>query len=139
MSSLFVQTSFSVATLATNSRTALLVTALQSPKFVMHLIFYFLCYTLKKQVSHLPLVPLANIYIPKHQAVRYLNRHPNLAFSHTNQTARKRGGPKKCVKIVLNFTYLHKTQPRQKTAGNSQIFLRCLLIRCLGIQVWMPI
>ena len=31
---------------------------------------------------------------------------------------------KKCVKIFLNFTYLHKTQPGQKTAGNFRIFLK---------------
>ena len=29
----------------------------------------------------------------------------------------KRGRQKKCVKIFLNFTNLHKTQPGQKTAG----------------------
>ena len=35
----------------------------------------------------------------------------------------KRGRQKKCVKIFLNFTYLHKTQPGQKTAGNFPDFL----------------
>ena len=39
-------------------------------------------------------------------------------FQRTNQTANKRGRQKKCVKIFLNFTYHHKTQPGQKTAGN---------------------
>ena len=34
----------------------------------------------------------------------------------------KRGRQKKCVKIFLNFTYLHKTQPGQKTAGNFPDF-----------------
>ena len=36
----------------------------------------------------------------------------------------KRGRQKKCVKIFLNFTYLHKTQPGQKTAGNFPDFLK---------------
>ena len=61
------------------------------------------------------------------------------SFSRTNQTANERGRQKKCVKILLNFTYLHKTQPGQKTAGNSEFFLRYLLTRCLGIQVWMSV
>ena len=34
----------------------------------------------------------------------------------------KQGRQKKCVKIFLNFTYLHKTQPGQKTAGNFSDF-----------------
>ena len=44
------------------------------------------------------------------------------SFSRTNQTANKRGRQKKCVKSFLNFTYLHKTQPGHKTAGNFQNF-----------------
>ena len=44
------------------------------------------------------------------------------SFSRTNQTANKRGGQKKCVKIFLNFTYPHKTQPGQKTAVNFPNF-----------------
>ena len=62
------------------------------------------------------------------------------SFSLTNQTANKRQRQKKRVKIFLNFTYLHKTQPGQKTAGNfPNFFRRYLLTRCLGIQVWMPL
>ena len=45
------------------------------------------------------------------------------SFSRTNQMVNKRGRQKKCVKIFLNFTYLHKTQPGQKTAGNFPDFL----------------
>ena len=37
------------------------------------------------------------------------------------------------VKILLIFTYLHKTQQGQKTAGNFAIVLRNLLAKCLGI------
>ena len=44
------------------------------------------------------------------------------SFSPTNQTANKRRRQKKRVKIFLNFTYLHKTQPGQKTAGNFPNF-----------------
>ena len=44
------------------------------------------------------------------------------SFLRTNQTANKRGRQKKCVKIFLNFTYLHKTQPGQNTAGNFPDF-----------------
>ena len=44
--------------------------------------------------------------------------------SRTNQTANKRAGQKKCVKIFLNFTYLHKTQPGQKLLEISRIFLK---------------
>ena len=44
------------------------------------------------------------------------------SFSRTNQIVNKRGRQKKCVKIFLNFTYLHKTQPGQKTAGNFPDF-----------------
>ena len=33
----------------------------------------------------------------------------------------KQGRQKKCVKIFLNFTNLHKTQPGQKTAGLSKL------------------
>ena len=36
----------------------------------------------------------------------------------------KRGRQKKCVKIFLNFTYLHKTQPGQKLLEISRIFLK---------------
>ena len=36
--------------------------------------------------------------------------------------ANKRGGQKKCVNIFLNFTYPHKTQLGQKTAGNFPNF-----------------
>ena len=62
------------------------------------------------------------------------------SFSRTNQTANKRRRQKKCVKIFLNFTYLHKTQSGQKTAGNlPNFFLRYLLARCLGVQLWMPV
>ena len=43
------------------------------------------------------------------------------SFSRTNQTANKRGRQKKCVKIFI-FTYLHKTPPGQKTAGNFPNF-----------------
>ncbi len=44
------------------------------------------------------------------------------SFSRTNQTANKQRRQKKPVKIFLNFTYLHKTQPGQKTAGNVPNF-----------------
>ena len=37
------------------------------------------------------------------------------SFSWTNQTAKKRRIRKKRVKIFLNFTFLHETQPGQKT------------------------
>ena len=47
--------------------------------------------------------------------------HQNLIF-RTNQTANKRGRQKKRVNIFLNFTYLHKTQPGQKTAWNFPNF-----------------
>ena len=40
------------------------------------------------------------------------------SFSRTNQTANKRRRQKKGVKIFLNFTCLHKTQPGQKTTRN---------------------
>ena len=40
------------------------------------------------------------------------------SFSRTNQMANKRRRQKKRVKILLNFTYLHKTQPGQRPAGN---------------------
>ena len=46
------------------------------------------------------------------------------SFSRTNQTANKRGGQKKCVNIFLNFTYLRKTHPGQKTAGNFPNFFK---------------
>ena len=46
------------------------------------------------------------------------------AFSRTTQTANKRRRQKKCVKITLNFTYLHKMRPGQKTAGNFPTFLK---------------
>ena len=36
----------------------------------------------------------------------------------------KRGRQKKCVKIFLNFTNLHKTQPGQKTHGTFPNFLK---------------
>ena len=36
----------------------------------------------------------------------------------------KRGRQKKCVKIFLNSTNLHKTQPGQKTAGTFPNFLK---------------
>ena len=54
-------------------------------------------------------------------------------FSRTNQMANKQRRQKKHVKIFLNFTYLGKTQPGQKTAGNSRVFFS------LGIQVQMPV
>ena len=44
------------------------------------------------------------------------------SFARTNQTANKRGRQKKCVKIFLKFTYLHKTQPGQKLLETSRIF-----------------
>ena len=44
------------------------------------------------------------------------------SFSRTNQTANKRGRQKKFVRSFLNFTYPHKTQPGQKTAGNFPNF-----------------
>ena len=43
---------------------------------------------------------------------------------HGPQTANQRGRQKKCVQIFLNFTYLHKTKPGQKTAGNFPNFLK---------------
>ena len=46
------------------------------------------------------------------------------SFSKTNQTANKRRRQRKRVKIFLNFTYLHKTPPGQKTAGNFPNFLK---------------
>ena len=39
------------------------------------------------------------------------------SFSRTNQIANKRGRQKKCVKIFLDFTYLHKTKTRTKLQG----------------------
>ena len=36
----------------------------------------------------------------------------------------KRGRQKKCVKMFLNFTNLHKTQLGQKTAGTFPNFLK---------------
>ena len=44
------------------------------------------------------------------------------SFSRTNQMVNMRGRQKKCEKIFLNFTNLHKTQPGQKTAGTFPIF-----------------
>ena len=44
------------------------------------------------------------------------------SLSRTNQTTNKRRRQKKRVKIFRNFTYLHKTQPGQKTAGNFPNF-----------------
>ena len=44
------------------------------------------------------------------------------SFSRTNQTANKQRRQKKRVKIFLNFTCLHKTQPVQKTTGNFPNF-----------------
>ena len=46
------------------------------------------------------------------------------SFSRTNQTVNKRRRQKKRMKIFLNFTYLHKTQPGQKTVGNFPNFLK---------------
>ena len=40
------------------------------------------------------------------------------SFSQTNQIANNRRRQKKHVKIFQNFTYLHQTQPGQKTVGN---------------------
>ena len=48
------------------------------------------------------------------------------SFSRTNQTAKKRGRQKKPVKIFLNFTYLHKTQPGQKTAWDFPNFFKAI-------------
>ena len=55
------------------------------------------------------------------------------SFSRTNQTANKRGGQKKCVKIFLNLTYLYKTQPGQKTAGNFPNFFEDIY----SLDVWV--
>ena len=44
----------------------------------------------------------------------------------------KRGRQKKCVKIFLNFTNLHKTQPGQKLLELSQIFLKISTHRMFG-------
>ena len=44
------------------------------------------------------------------------------SFSRTNQNAKRQRRQKKRVKIYLNFTYLHKTQPGHKTAGNLTNF-----------------
>ena len=44
------------------------------------------------------------------------------AFSRPNQTTNKRRRHEKRVKIFMNLTYLHKTQPGQKTAGNVPNF-----------------
>ena len=44
-----------------------------------------------------------------------------------------RGRQKKCVKIFLNFTYLHKTQPGQKTTGNFPNFFE----RIYSPDVWV--
>ena len=44
------------------------------------------------------------------------------SYSPTNQTANKQGRQKKCVKIFLNFTKLHKTQPGQKTGEYPNIW-----------------
>ena len=48
----------------------------------------------------------------------------NASFSQTNQPVNKQRRQKKGVKIFLNVTYLHKTQPGQKTAGNFPNFLK---------------
>ena len=48
----------------------------------------------------------------------------SLILMDHNQTANKRRRQKKRVKIFLNFTCLHKTQPVQKTAGNFPYFLK---------------
>ena len=56
-----------------------------------------------------------------------------VSFSRTNQMANKRIRQKKGVKIFLNFTYLHKTQPGQKTAGNFPNFFEDI---CLP-DVWV--
>ena len=47
--------------------------------------------------------------------------------------ANKRGGQKKCVKIFLNFTYPHKMQPGQETAGN----FRNVFEGIYSLDVWV--
>ena len=59
------------------------------------------------------------------------------SFSRTNQMANKRRRQKKRVKIFLNFTYLHKTQPGQKPAGNFPNIFED--IYSPDVQVWMPV
>ena len=46
------------------------------------------------------------------------------SFSRTNQTANEHRRQKKRVKIFLNFTCLHKTQPGQKLMEISKYFLK---------------
>ena len=46
----------------------------------------------------------------------------------------KRGRQKKCVKIFLNFTNLHKTQPGQKTVGTFPNFMEDIY----APDVWVP-
>ena len=61
-------------------------------------------------------------------------------FSRTNQTAIKRRRQKKGVKIFIDFTYLRKTQPGQKTAGNfpeiPRIFLKISTHQMFGYPAW---
>ena len=54
------------------------------------------------------------------------------SFSRTNQTANKRRRQKKCAKILLNFTYLHKMQPGQKLLEISPIFLKIFTRQIFG-------
>ena len=60
-------------------------------------------------------------------------------LSCTNQTANKRRRQKSPVKIFLYFTYSHKTQPGQKTAGNFPNFLKKSTHQSLGSQVLVPV
>ena len=61
----------------------------------------------------------------------------------TNQTANKQRKQKKPVKFSLNFTYLHKTQPGQNTAGNLSDFEEILVFGYPGLDSglnisWFP-
>ena len=57
------------------------------------------------------------------------------SLSPTNRTANKRRRQMKRVKIFLNFTYLHKAQPEQKTAGNVPNFLKISTRQMFGYPV----
>ena len=47
-----------------------------------------------------------------------------VSFSRTNHRVNKRGRQKERVKILLNFTYLHKRNQDKNLLGISRIFLK---------------